>query len=149
MQPFTAEVGDVRRKEGEHCLHWRIVQPPLHLRGQPAHAETNTNAARGDKKKLQARLPQRKAPGQHGSHREAKGDKRSGIVYQALAFEDDNDLAGHPQMLSHRQRGHGVRRRDEGAEDKTDRQRQSDQAMEQISSRRHRHQDQNDCQGEN
>src|SRR5436305_6393488 len=99
VQPFTAEVGNVRRKQGEHCLHWRIVQTLLQLRCQPAHGETNTDAARGDKKKLESQLSQRKGTGHHGGHCETERDKRSGDVYQAFTFENDNNLAGHPQSL--------------------------------------------------
>src|SRR5438046_10523396 len=99
MQPFTAEVGNVRRKKGEHCLNWRIVQTLLQLRCQPAHGETNTDAARGDKKKPQARLLQRKSAGHHGGHCETERDKRSSVVYQTLSFEDDNNLARQLQGL--------------------------------------------------
>jgi hypothetical protein len=130
-------------------LNGRIVQTLLHLGRQPAGGESNSDAARGDEKKLHARLPERKGPGQHGGHRETERDERRGVVHQALAFEDDNDLAGHPQIFSHRQGGHGVRWRNEGAEDKTRCQRQSRQGMEQVSSRCHRQQDQKDGQGEN
>ena len=58
VQFFSAEVGNVWSKQREHCLNWRIVQALLQLRCQPTHGEPNTNAARGDKKKLQACLPQ-------------------------------------------------------------------------------------------
>ena len=149
VQLFPAEVGHVRSKQREHGLHRRIVQTLLHLRRQPAHGEADSDAARGDEKKLHARLPERKAPGQHGGHRETERDERSGVVHQALAFEDDNDLAGHPQILGHRQCGHGVRRRNEGAENKTDGQRQSRQGMEEIGRRYHRQQDQKDGEREN
>ena len=106
-------------------------------------ARPTHNATRGDEKKLQARLAQRKGPGQHGRDRETEGDKGSGVVHQALAFENDNDLAGHLQILSHRQRGHGVRWRNEGAEDKTDGQRQPRQGMKQASRSYHRQENQN------
>ena len=112
MQPFAGEVGNVRSKQGEHGLNGRIVQTLLHLRRQPAGGETNSDAARGDEKKLHARLPERKAPGQHGGHRETERDERSSVVHQALAFENDSDLARHLQALSHRQGSHGVRWRD-------------------------------------
>jgi hypothetical protein len=59
-------------------------------------------------------------------------------IYQAFSFEDDNDLARHAQILSDRQRRHGVGRRDDGAKYETYRQRQSDQTVEQISSHGHR-----------
>src|SRR5436190_393016 len=54
---------------------------------------------------------------------ETERDKGSSVVYQTFAFEDDNNFARHPQILSDRQRCHGVGRRDEGAEYKTYRQR--------------------------
>src|SRR4030095_3036170 len=101
MQPLTAEVGNGRRKKGEHCLDWRIVQTLLQLRGQPAHGETNTDAPHGDKKKPQARLPERKGAGHDGGHCETERDKSRGVVYQTLACEEDNNLSGYPQSLSH------------------------------------------------
>src|SRR5439155_19511019 len=96
VQPFTTEVGDVRRKQGEHCLNWRIVQTLLQLRCQPAHGETDTDAARGDKKESQARLLQRKGASHYGGHCETERDKRSGVVYETLSFEDDDNLVGYP-----------------------------------------------------
>jgi len=68
-------------------------------------------------------LCQRKRAGYHGGNRETERDKGSSVVYQTFAFEDDNNFARHPQILSDRQRCHGVGRRDEGAEYKTYRQR--------------------------
>ena len=89
MQVFTAEVGNVRRKQGKQCLNRRIVQTLLQLDYEPAHGETNTDAAGGDKKKLQACLRQRKGAGHHGDHCETERDKRSSVVYQTFPFEDD------------------------------------------------------------
>ena len=138
MKLFAAEVGNVRRKQGEQCLNRRIVQTLLQLDYEPAHDEANADAAGGDKEKLQARLGQRKRAGHHGGYCKTERDKRTGVVDQAFSFEDDNDLARHAQILSDRQRRHGVGRRDDGAEYKTYRQRQSDQTVEQISSHGHR-----------
>ena len=95
MQHFTAEIGNVGSKEGEHGLNWRVVQTLLHLRGEPADCETNTDSTRGHEQKLQARLRQRKGTGHDRGNRETEGDERSGIVDQAFAFEDDNNPAGH------------------------------------------------------
>ena len=146
---FPAEVSDVGSKQGEHGLHRRIVQTLLHLRRQPASGETDPDATRGDEKKLQARLPQRKGPGQHGRNRETERDEGSGVVHQALAFENDHDLAGHLQILSHGQRRHGIRWRNEGAKDETDRQRQPRQGMKQAGDCSHRQEDQKGGQGKN
>jgi len=54
MEIFAAEVGHVWRKQRKQCLDRRIVQALLQLDYQPTHGETNTDAARGNKKKLQA-----------------------------------------------------------------------------------------------
>ena len=99
------------------------------MRRQPADGETNTDSARGDEEELQARLRQRKCAGHDSSDCETEGDKGSSVVDQAFAFEDDNNPARHAQMLSHRQRRYRVWWRDNCAEDKTDRQRQSDQVV--------------------
>ena len=79
---------------------------------QPTARPTQT-AARGHEQKLQARLRQRKGASHDGGDSETEGDKGSGVVDQAFAFEDDNNLARHAQMLSDRERRHGVRRRDD------------------------------------
>ena len=99
MQSLAAEVRKVRSKQGKHCLHWRIVQALLHLRCQPAHRETDTHAAHGHKKKLQACMPQRKAPRHYGGNSETKGDKGGRVVDQAFTFQNHNDFARHPQIL--------------------------------------------------
>src|SRR5438552_2028050 len=122
MEIFTAEVGKVRRKQRKQCLDRRIVQTLLQLDYQPTDGETNTDAACGNEKKLQACLCERKSADHHGGHCETERDKRSSVVYQAFSFEDHNDLARHSQILSYCQRCHGIRRRDDGAENKTYRQ---------------------------
>ncbi len=129
MQHFTAEIGNVGSEEGEHGLYGRIVQTLLYLRREPADRETNTDPARGHEEKLQARLRQRKGAGHDSGDRETERDERSGVVDQAFAFENDNNPARHAQMLSDRQRCHRVWWRDNCAEDKTDRQWQSDQVV--------------------
>src|SRR5207253_156469 len=113
----------------EHGLYGRIVQTLLYLRREPADGEANTDSARGHEEKLQARLRQRKGARHDCSDCETEGNERSGVVDETFAFEDDNNPAGHAQMLSHRQRRHRVWWRDNCAEDKTDRQWQSDQVV--------------------
>ena len=83
MQPFAAEIGDVRSKEREHGLDRRIVQTLLHLRGELADGKTNTHSARGHEQELQARLGQRKGASHDGGDSETEGDKGSGVIYQA------------------------------------------------------------------
>src|SRR5947208_4642271 len=122
MEIIAAEVGNVWRKRRKQCLDRGMVQALLQFDYQPTDGETNTDAARGDKKKLQACLCERKSADHHGGHCETERDKRSSVVYQAFSFEDHNDLARHPQILSYCQRCHGVGRRDDGTENKTYRQ---------------------------
>ncbi len=64
-------------------------------------------------------------------------------------FENDHDFAGHLQTLRHRQRGHGVRWRNERTKDKTNGQRQSRQGMKQEGRRAHRQEDQDGGQRKN
>src|SRR5438132_3454446 len=45
---------------------------------------------------------QRKASGHRGGHRETEGDERSGVVDQALPFENNNDFTRHSQILRDR-----------------------------------------------
>ena len=52
MQLFPAEVGNVRSQQGEHGLNRRIIQTLLYLRRQPSGGETDSDAARGNNKKL-------------------------------------------------------------------------------------------------
>ena len=104
-------------------MHRRIVQALLQLDDEPAHGETNTDAASGNKEKLQARLRQGEHASYHGGHCETERDERSGVVYETFAFKDDNNFARHPQILRNCQRCHRVGRRDNRPEYKTYRQR--------------------------
>src|SRR5437667_11802866 len=62
MQPFTAEVGNVRRKQGEHCLNWRIVQTLLQLRCQPAHGRPTQMPPAATKRNRKLACPSEKKP---------------------------------------------------------------------------------------
>ena len=58
MQPLTGEESNVGSKQGQHCLHRRVIQALLHLSCHPPDGETDADSARGYENKSQACLAQ-------------------------------------------------------------------------------------------
>ncbi len=72
------------------------------------------------RRNVSSRPAQRKRIEAHRNDGKTIEDERGGVVGEAFAFEDYLNAARQPQPPDDRQWRHGVRRRDDGAKDKTD-----------------------------
>src|SRR6478752_6221000 len=83
VEPFRREVGQKRSEERDGDLNRRIVETSLN----PPHDEAG-DTTEGDKNKASGRCSYRKFSRQCRRDRELQGDEGSGVVDQALAFEN-------------------------------------------------------------
>ena len=84
---------------------------------EPADREADGDPANGPDDELQAGLPDREHPCNHGGDGDAVGDDARRVVDQALALQDRDNAAGDAEALGDRGRGDGVGGGDDRPED--------------------------------
>ena len=118
---FGRPVGDERRQDREHDLDAGIADPTAQAKHEPSDADSPHDLSHEDGRKAAGGLDKRERSSHHRGDREAIEDERGRVVGQAFALENDDQALGKLQSLRDRQRGNGVGRRDDGAQDKADR----------------------------
>ena len=83
---------------------------------EPPERGTDHDAAHHGEQKRRRHGADRETVRGGGANREAVDQERTRVVQQALAFEDRQDAMRRAQLTEHGGRGHGIRRRDDGAE---------------------------------
>ena len=138
-----------RDQQREDDREDRVVDARDQLPGEPAEREADQDAADRDDHEPGRRIEQRERPAGGGRQGRAQRDQRRRIVHEALALEDGDHPARHPEPLEDGRRGDGVRRRDDRAERERGRPAQiRHQQMRHDRDRGHREQDEADGQQE-
>jgi hypothetical protein len=110
------DVGQERREQRDGVLDDRKGRAAPDLSDQPAHAQADDHAARAGDQELERRPGGGEGAGHHRRHADAVRHQRCGVVDQSLALEQRDHVARRAQAAEDRDGGHGVRRRDDGAE---------------------------------
>jgi hypothetical protein len=97
-----------RREQGDDDLDRRVVERREGLDDDPPHRQADGDAPDGHHHELQARPPDGKGgPGRHAGRDPVSHDARR-VVDEALALEQRDDPARHPEPLRDGGRGYGV-----------------------------------------
>ena len=122
-------IGEERRQNRERDLDARIADPAPQPQHQPTDRDPPENFPRHDGGEHCRGLTERKCAGADRGYREAIQDQRGRVVRQPFAFEDDQNAPGELQSARDGERGHRVRRRNDGAQQESHRPRQPQQIM--------------------
>ena len=93
-----------------------IADPAPQAQHHPADADPPEKLAGDDGGKHADGLAERKCAGAHRRNGEAIEDERGSVVRQPFAFENDDEAPRKLHAARDRERRHGVRRRDDGAQ---------------------------------
>ena len=97
------------------------MDPAPQAQCQPAHSDSPDNFAGDDGSKRSCGFPERKYASAHSGDRETVKDQRGGIICKPFALEDDKEPPGELHSASNGEWRHGVRRRNNSAQDEADR----------------------------
>ena len=92
------------------------MERPPQPRDNPADRQPDSDSAGAHQHECPDRLTGREAARHRGGQGNPKRNQAGGVIEQALALEHGHDAARHWQSSEDCGRGHGVRRRDDGAQ---------------------------------
>jgi hypothetical protein len=113
--------GNVRCHQRQRYLYTRIARPLPQTQAQPADRDAIQDFANDDEREGAGGFLKRERAGHGRGHRKTVQDQGSRVVGEPFSFEDHEEPPRQPEPPRDRQRCYHVRRRNDGAEQESDR----------------------------
>ena len=116
LEILRREVGEKRQHQRDRALQLRVLDAAPHRNGEPAGDESECDRTESDDHEVHRSIRHRELARRDGRQRRRVDHERGGVVEQAFAVDDRDDVARQSKALQHGDRRQLVGRRDDGAE---------------------------------